>query len=123
MITSLIKLDALGRVSQCALALRARVMPIAFLVIGSSFIGASVIAETESENSSDIFSEPIRVDVQEEKDETEVQPGIPPNSPSKSIDNSSPQISDIIEVNSRSEQWEQIQTGDSSRGTIKLRFR
>ncbi len=106
-----------------ALALRATVMPIALLVIGSSFIGASVMAETESENSSDIFSEPIRVDMQEQKDETEVQPRIPSNSPRESMENNSPQIGDIIEVNPRSEQWEKIHTGDLSSGTIKFRFR
>jgi hypothetical protein len=98
-------------------------MSIALLIIGSGFLGASIIAETESENSSDIFSEPIKVDVREEKDGTEAQPRVPSDISSESMENNPPQIGDIIEVNSRSEQWEHIHTGDSSRGKIKFRFR
>jgi hypothetical protein len=122
MIALLIKLGTLQKVSQLALLLSAKLMPIAFLFIGFGFIDVSVIAQTESENSSDIFSKPIRVDVQEEKDETEAQPVLPPDLSSESKKNNPPRIGDIIEVNPRSEQWENIHTGDLSTGTIKFRF-
>ncbi|BAU65349.1 hypothetical protein STA3757_27310 [Stanieria sp. NIES-3757] len=122
MIAPLIKLDAIGKVSQFSLVFRLKVILTAFLIIGSGFIGASVIAETESENSSDTFSEPIRVDVQEEKNGTEVQPRIPSNISSESKENNPSQIGDIIEVNPRSEQWEDIHSGDLSSGTIKFRL-
>ena len=122
MIAPLIELGTLQKVSQLALLLSAKLMPVALLVIGSGFIDVSVIAQTESENSSDVFSEPIRIDVQEEKDETEAQPVLAPDVSSESQKNNPPKIADIIEVNPRSEQWEDIHTGDLSTGTIKFRF-
>ena len=122
MIAPLIELGTLQKVSQLALLLSAKLMPVALLVIGSGFIDVSVIAQTESENSSDVFSEPIRIDVQEETDETEAQPVLAPDVSSESQKNNPPKIADIIEVNPRSEQWEDIHTGDLSTGTIKFRF-
>ena len=97
---------------------------IAFLVISSSFLGLPTIAETESENSSDVFSEPIRNEPNEDpktQDEPETQLVIPSDIPQETKQKSG-QISDIVEVNPRSANWELIQSGDLNRGTIKFRF-
>lgn len=98
-----------------------RLGAIAFLVIGSGVLVSSTIAETESENSSDIFSEPIRNEVPESVDGTEVQPSIPADIPEKTQKKPA-QIGDIIEVNPRSENWELIHSGDLNTGTIKFKF-
>ena len=94
---------------------------IAFLVIGSGFLVSSTIAETEAENSSDVFSEPIRNEAPKSQDETETQLVIPSDIPRETKKKSS-QIGDIIEVNPSSANWELIQSGDLNRGTIKFRF-
>jgi hypothetical protein len=119
----LVELGTIQRGYQFTFALCRVLIPIAFLVIGFSFIGASVVAETESEDSSDIFSEPIRVDTQEEQDGTEAQSEVSPDIPSESVEKNSPQIGDVVEVNTRSEQWQDIHSGDLSSGTIKFRIR
>lgn len=105
MITNLLKLGA-----------------ITFMVISSSFLCLPTIAETESENSTDIFSKPIRNEVPESEDGTEAQPATPADIPNESKESKPSQIGDIIEVNPRSEQWENIHTGDLSRGTIMFKF-
>ena len=94
---------------------------IAFLIIGFGFLVSSAIAETESEDASDIFSEPIRNEVPKSQDGTETQPVNPADSPRKTPENPS-QIGDIIEVNPRSEHWDLIHSGDLNSGTIKFKF-
>ncbi len=94
---------------------------IAFLVIGSGFLVSSTIAETESENSSDIFSEPIRNEVPKSQDGTEVQPSIPGDIPRKTKKKPA-QIGDIIEVNPSSQNWDLIHSGDLNRGTVKFKL-
>ncbi|MDJ0591260.1 MAG: hypothetical protein QNJ72_14890 [Pleurocapsa sp. MO_226.B13] len=98
-----------------------RLGAIAFLVIGSGFLVSSSIAETESESSSDIFSEPIRNELRESVDGTEVQLDVPADIPGKTKKKPA-QIGDIIEVNPRSENWDLIHSGDLNRGTIKFKF-
>ena len=120
MIAPTSKLGRLQKISHFALVFSVKLMPIALIVVGSSLIDLSVIAQTESEDSSDVFSEPIKSDDREEN-ETEIQP-IPSNISIESRQDDSPKISDAIEVNPRSQQWETIHSGDLSRGTIKFRF-
>ena len=95
---------------------------IAFLVIGSGFLlVSSVLAETESENSSETLSEPIRNEVPQSQNLTESKPG---NSvePLRETKKKEPEIGDIIEVNPSSQNWDLIHSGDLNRGTIKFRF-
>ena len=94
---------------------------IAFLVISSSFLGLPTIAETEAENSSDVFSEPIRNEDPKSQDGTETQLVIPSDIP-RETKKKPAQIGDIIEVKPRSANWDLIQSGDLNRGTIKFRF-
>ena len=123
MIAPLSKLGRLQKISHFAFFFSARLMPIALIAVGSSSIYLSVIAQTESGDSSDVFSEPIKNgDRQVEDDETEVRPTVPSNISIETRQDDSPRISDAIEVNPRSQQWETIHSGDLSRGTIKFRF-
>jgi hypothetical protein len=118
MIAPLSKLARLQKISHFALVFSARLMPIALIAVGSSSIYLSVIAQTESGDSSDVFSEPIKSGDREEDE----SPIVPSNISIESRQDDSPQISDIVEVNPRSQQWETIHSGDLSRGTVKFRF-
>ena len=101
---------------------------IAFLVIGSSFIGSTAKAETESESSAGIASETTK-----NTEDGEAQPGMRITAgdefgetitPQRSIDFVDAPNSPApgIEVNPSAQQWEDINTGDSSRGTIKFKI-
>ncbi len=97
------------------------IMSIAYLFIGIAVLGSSAIAETESENSSDIFSEPIRNELPKSQDGTEAQPRIPADIPGKTRKKPA-QIGDIIEVKPSSQNWDLIHSGDLNRGTVKFRL-
>ena len=97
------------------------IISIAYLFIGIVVLGSSAIAETESENSSDIFSEPIRNELPKSQNGTEAQPGIPADIPGKTRKKPA-QIGDIIEVNPSSQNWDLIHSGDLNRGTVKFRL-
>ena len=110
-----------------------KVSAIAFLVISSSFIGSTAKAETESESSSEVSSEVIKnSEAREEKNasEEELEMRVTPGdeftetiTPQRSMDfgtvtNPSPGI----EVNPSAQKWEEINTGDYNRDTIKFQL-
>lgn len=105
---------------------------ITFLITSSSFIGSFVIAETEPGTSFDVLSEPINnTEALERIEPSEVQPVIRSTSQDEFNTITSPSSSiefeevnpKTIKVNPRSQQWETINTGDASRGTVEFQVK
>lgn len=97
----------------------------ALLVISSSCINLSVTAETKPDSSSSISSEDQKkLEATPEQSSSEVETPIRPTLEDEPNKTTSPHRSNnSLEVNPRSEQWEDINTGDSNRGTVRVRIK